>query len=406
MITDQQKDLIDEFFTNVVNGYTNDEIDNFINDETNKAVIDNFTLTSKEIEDIVLNCHIKACKSVAGKGVSPYTSVSSDFSINNLERRVSTIAPKFVDVVRNVERRYVDFNVMFDALKQSLQNTAVNVITESASKEATNKVIIFAKEAVEKEVREKVKKAAQEAADEASKHITERAKKVISAARKSVNTASQSAKRALRIANVAAAKVAKIVSEVKPDLAKTAAETTVTVLSIFAAIVVTIISGLVFSNSVFQNMNDASAFRLALTTSLVGIICLNMIVYMIRYISKIGVTDELIPAWKKVWGKHDNIIIGINVFLGVLVAISFVLTCVFDFNPKGSNSISNDSNDSISVNVAVDGNKSSLQSSNKPDGEVTDISTVADITTDSETEPDNLSVSESYDNPDTGDKCS
>lgn len=406
MVTDQQKNLIDEFFTNVVKGYTNDEIEVFINNEANKGIIDSFTLTSKEIDDIVLNCHIKACKSVAGKGVSPYTSVSPDFSISNLEQRVFTIAPKFVEVIRNIERRYVDFNAMFDALKQSLQNMSVNVITDSASKEATNRVMEYAKEAVKIEVQDKVKKAAKEAANEAANDAAEQAKKDASAASESAKKAAKKAEEASETADDAATKIAKIVGDVKPDLAKTAAETTVTVLSIFAAIVVTIISGLVFANSVFQNMNNASVFRLVLTSSLVGIICLNMIVYMIRYISKVGITDEFLPSWRETWGKHDWIIIGINVFLGLIFTVSFILTCIYDFNPKGSNSISNDSNDNISVNVSVDGNKSSLRSSDKPNGEVTGISTVADIPTDSETESDNSSGTESYDSPDKGDECS
>ncbi len=399
MVTDQQRDLIDRFFTNIVNGYTNEDIENFINDEENKAVIDNFTLTSKEIDDAVLNCHIKLCEGVTpGVGVSPYTLVSPDFSINNLERQVLTIAPKFVDVIRNIDRRYVDFSVMFNTLRQSLQNLTVERIVDSVRKEATNKAIEYAKEVVKEEVQEKVKKVAKEAANDAA----EQAKNDASAASKSAKEAADSAANAAKNANDA---VIRAVDKEKPNLAKTAAETTVTVLSIFAAIVVTIIAGLVFSNSVFQNMNDASVFRLALTTSLVGIICLNMIVYMIRYISKIGVTDELLPAWKNVWGKHDRIVIGVDIFLGVLVTVSFILTCIFDFNPKDSNGISSDSNDNISVNVAVEGNKSSLQSSDIPSEEVTGISTAVDTPTDSVSESYNSARTDSYDNPDTGDEC-
>ena len=69
-------------------------------------------------------------------------------------------------------------------------------------------------------------------------------------------------------------------------VSKTVSETTVTVLGIFSAIVLSIVAGLMYSSSMLDNMNTANYFRLIAVGALVGFVCFNLIAVMLRFISK------------------------------------------------------------------------------------------------------------------------
>lgn len=290
MVTEQQKKLIEDFFKGIVNGYTNKEIIEFIRKAENKAIIDKFSMTEKEIDRVVGQCHRHQFESIKeGVGVSPYTLVSPDFLDESLDKEVERIAPKFLDVINCLQRYYNDFDTIFNTIKLSVQSSAMNLITT------------------------RIPEAAKKAEEEAVKRSSERAQRTEDIAKRAESNAKLALESAADIVQVEVKKEANSVAkELKADLTKTASETTVTVLGIFAAIVITIISGLIFSSSVFQNMNDASVFRLVLTSSLVGMVCMNMIASMIRYISRIAEKD--IIEWNSKWNRHDRVIDSVNIF--------------------------------------------------------------------------------------------
>ena len=66
-------------------------------------------------------------------------------------------------------------------------------------------------------------------------------------------------------------------------------ETSVTILGIFAGIVLTIVAGLFYSSSVIESINSASIPKLILVASLVGFICINIIAVMFHYIDRFRV---------------------------------------------------------------------------------------------------------------------
>lgn len=76
---------------------------------------------------------------------------------------------------------------------------------------------------------------------------------------------------------------------VKNEMSKvsqTVSETTVTVLGIFAAIILTVVAGLMYSSSMLDNMNAANYYRLIAVGSLVGFVCFNLVAVLLRFISK------------------------------------------------------------------------------------------------------------------------
>lgn len=66
-------------------------------------------------------------------------------------------------------------------------------------------------------------------------------------------------------------------------------ETSVTILGIFAGIVLTIVAGLFYSSSVIESINSASIPKLILVATLVGFICINIIAVMFHYIDRFRV---------------------------------------------------------------------------------------------------------------------
>ncbi len=96
---------------------------------------------------------------------------------------------------------------------------------------------------------------------------------------------------ARRLAEQARDKAEKAVDEaVEKHMLKVSAkvtETSVTILGIFAGIVLTIVAGLFYSSSVIENATASNFYRLMSVSALVGFVCFNLIAIMFRYISKI-----------------------------------------------------------------------------------------------------------------------
>ena len=119
--------------------------------------------------------------------------------------------------------------------------------------------------------------------------INESVKQATKLAEEHAKTAAEKAEKAALNAESAANKA---VSEEMNRVSRTVSETTVTVLGIFAAIILTIVAGLIYSSSIINNMNSANFYRLIAVGALVGFVCFNLIAVMLRFISKYRHTPE------------------------------------------------------------------------------------------------------------------
>ena len=88
----------------------------------------------------------------------------------------------------------------------------------------------------------------------------------------------------------------------------------ITILGIFAAIVLAFTGGIVFSSSVLENIDKASIYRLALITFIVGLVFFNLIWLLIDFIRDING-----KAIRKKW-----ILIFVNfILIGGIIGICF-----------------------------------------------------------------------------------
>lgn len=90
----------------------------------------------------------------------------------------------------------------------------------------------------------------------------------------------------------------------------------ITILGIFASIVLAFIGGLVFSTSVLQYMKDVSIYRLVLIVVLIGFVLINTINILLRYIFKLN--DRHYEKDLK------TPILAINITLGILLVIVII----------------------------------------------------------------------------------
>jgi len=87
----------------------------------------------------------------------------------------------------------------------------------------------------------------------------------------------------------------------------------ITILGIFASIMLAFVGGLTFSTSVLQNMGNVGIYRLVLVILLLGFILINTIDILLRYIFKLNHGEIRVPIWPV------NLIIGV-LTVGVIIA--------------------------------------------------------------------------------------
>lgn len=158
------------------------------------------------------------------------------------------------------------------AIRQSMQNAV-----QTARKEISEIV---------KEQTTVAKKEAEDAKDQATvaKKEAEDAKVQATVAKKEAGDAKTQAKNAAK--DAAENAVSKEMNRVSSKVS----ETSVTILGIFAAIVLTAITGLLYSSSVLESVNTANFPRLICIVSFVGLVCYHIIALLFRCIERI--TDK------------------------------------------------------------------------------------------------------------------
>ncbi len=97
----------------------------------------------------------------------------------------------------------------------------------------------------------------------------------------------------------------------------------ITILGIFASIVLTFSGGMIFSTSVLENIGNASAYRIIIIALIIGFVLLNSIIALIMYIGKIiHVKKE-----KKGIGeiiKENAFWISINAIIVTLIILTYI----------------------------------------------------------------------------------
>lgn len=112
-------------------------------------------------------------------------------------------------------------------------------------------------------------------------------------------------------------------SEDVKDKADKVQHDSITVLGIFASIVLTFTGGMMFSTSVLENIGDASAYRVIIIALIIGLVLLNAIIALIMYIGKvIHLKRDKGRKWYEI--VLDNIYwIVINTILVVLIVCTY-----------------------------------------------------------------------------------
>lgn len=107
----------------------------------------------------------------------------------------------------------------------------------------------------------------------------------------------------------------------------------ITILGIFAAIVLAFTGGIAFSTSVLSNIDKASIYRLVFVTALLGFILFNTICVMFEFVREIN-SKSLGLSFKNIFKKPLWSIPNI-----VFIAIMIISTCAYLYRPSKSKNV-------------------------------------------------------------------
>ena len=114
----------------------------------------------------------------------------------------------------------------------------------------------------------------------------------------------------------------------------------ITILGIFAAIILAFVSGLVFSNSVLQNIDKASIYKLLLISITIGFFITNILLFLFSFVKSIIRNNE------------NNSALDPHISYFNLAAIILILVLLAVSIPHESIYKKYDSNSTINVNTA------------------------------------------------------
>lgn len=278
--------------------------------------------------------------------------------------------------VEYFKRTYQDiiggkFPFFFICIFAYIQNTSEHFrlfekFYEIRSSETYKTVVSDAKKEANKAVSEGISDTLHKAIgsiDKSAKEAELRAKE----ARFQAESAERQAKKAEQQAQDAAKDAVAIAVDSKmTEVSTKVSENSVTILGIFAGVVLTVVAGLFYSSSVLESVNSANFFRLTSVASLVGLVCYHLIALMFRSIEKIKSSQIDVSKLNGI----DKII---SAFLIAVIVVTGILQFVF----PTKNDVKNvePSNTSIyaevDVNTKDDNASKTLQSDESSISEVT-----------------------------------
>ncbi len=228
------------------------------------------------------------------------------------------------------------------------------------SERASNSIVQRLEEAAERKTDEVAERKANEVAERKANEVAERkANEVVENALKdSQENIKESAKD----------EVKKAVEVKMAEITRKNSEMSVTILGIFAAIMVTIVGSWVYSSSILASVKDANFFRLISVAALVGLISFCLIYVMFRFIEKLsgkGADREqdggsTITRW---WQEHFPgwvaIVICTVLIVIMTLGIYWQFTCPEKGDSKSFEESQSDTDNSepakdINVNVNID----------------------------------------------------
>lgn len=284
------KDYIDE-----------DETDNFIMSLTDKLEIVH-SIKNPEIDRSIrsnilnnLMNYISGYQSIQNsnrnKGVLfgfdhglTYTQYIEDFSSKYTNVHDRLLAPIFkftFSYIQEVSEHYRIFLGFYDTRSEETSTIILNK-SEKIAREAVQVGVMHAATEAATQAATEATQAATTAANKAKKAALQ-AKKIADDAKDNTLVAQLEAKNAAENAKKATIEVA---NEIETRLTAKTSETSVTILGIFAGIVLSVVAGLFYSSSVLNNINSASTHKLVIVSSVVGYVCFNIISLMFNYIER------------------------------------------------------------------------------------------------------------------------
>ena len=118
----------------------------------------------------------------------------------------------------------------------------------------------------------------------------------------------------------------------------------IAILGVFAAIILAFVSGLVFSNSVLQNIDKASIYKLLLISVTIGFFITNILLFLFNFIKSIAKQDNN----KNILDPHISYFNLVAIIL-ILVLLAVSISHESIYEKRDSNSTINTTNTSLSI---------------------------------------------------------
>lgn len=98
----------------------------------------------------------------------------------------------------------------------------------------------------------------------------------------------------------------------------------ITILGIFASIVLTFTGGMIFSSSVLENIGNASAYRVIIIALIIGLVIINAVISLIMYIGKIVRFKHENKKGIKEWLSGNIYWVSVNIVFIALVVLTYI----------------------------------------------------------------------------------
>lgn len=226
------------------------------------------------------------------------------------------------DYIQEISEHYRIFNAFSDAHDTETKETTYAKMTDLAKR--------MVDDVAENKVNDAVSKKVAKVVEDATREARINAEVAVKRAEKASSEVKETAKNAVE--NAVNNKMAEITQQISV--------TSVTILGIFAGIVLAVVGGMFYSSSVMENLYHTNLDKLICIAALVGFIFFNLIVILFRYVERIRNSDRVLEINDtqegikrfSAWIKHHKIDI-----LVVLVNIALICLLFFSYGKVNEN---------------------------------------------------------------------